>query len=120
MPDLDATLVKELRNATEHDVKFFQRRATKTIDQNSNFIAFGIGLLGKNAFHQLVDKRICTCKLLATDARLAMDAHADFHFVFANREGGVTNFRYNAAGKCNAHRARAQARLVCKTRHFIK
>src|SRR5690606_32755660 len=118
--DLDAALIKKLRNATEHDVKLFQRRASKTVYQHGNLIALSVSLFGKNTFQQFIDNGICTGKLFAADAWFAMDTHADFHFIFTDREGCVTNFWYNTAGKCNAHGAGPQACLIGKTGDFIE
>ena len=81
--------------------------APRLLTRTATRVPLTLPQIGEDRLDQRIGYVVGGLQLLALDARLAMDAHADFHLVFGDGEGGLAGLRHGAGRQGDAHGAAA-------------
>src|SRR5207237_2703227 len=102
--DPDALAAKDLRDAVEGAVELDERGPAHAVDEREHGVAASETQVGDDRrdepFRHVVDRR----ELLASPARLTVDADPDFDLVIAEFERWRTRGRHDTARQGESHR----------------
>src|SRR5919112_6211603 len=103
--DLYALALQHVCDVGVGDVELHKGRAAHAVDHHGHLGAGEVDGVAQDPGQHFVDDLVSRLDVLALDARLAVDAHADLHLVIADVEDGLSTLRRGATRERHPHRA---------------